>query len=81
MVPHHILRENPLASGAGADRMSTGMAHSWGKPISLAARVHEGQDIMVLDVTKDMLENAKKALKRASYKLPCSCRIQIDPIK
>src|SRR3989338_3881439 len=24
--PHHILRENPLAAGAGADRMSTGMA-------------------------------------------------------
>src|SRR3989344_5417395 len=25
IYPHHILRENPLASGAGADRMSTGM--------------------------------------------------------
>ena len=25
VYPHHILRENPLASGAGADRMSTGM--------------------------------------------------------
>ena len=23
--PHHIIRENPLAAGAGADRMSTGM--------------------------------------------------------
>lgn len=25
VFPHHILRENPLAAGAGADRMSTGM--------------------------------------------------------
>src|SRR3989338_8821118 len=35
---HHILRENPLASGAGADRMSTGMQQSFGKPIGVAAR-------------------------------------------
>ena len=28
--PHHILRENPIAKGAGADRMSTGMSHSYG---------------------------------------------------
>ena len=33
VYPFHILRENPLAAGAGADRMSTGMKHSFGKPI------------------------------------------------
>src|SRR5512141_458530 len=33
VFPHHVLRENPLASGAGADRMSTGMAAAFGKPI------------------------------------------------
>ena len=31
--PFHILRENPLASGAGADRMSTGMKKSFKKTI------------------------------------------------
>src|SRR6056297_2412370 len=25
VYPHHVLRNNPLAAGAGADRMSTGM--------------------------------------------------------
>ena len=39
IYPHHILRENPLAAGAGADRMSTGMKCAFGKPISVAARV------------------------------------------
>ena len=36
IYPHHVLRENPLASGAGADRMSTGMKMSFGKPIGVA---------------------------------------------
>ena len=38
VYPHHILRENPLASGAGADRLSTGMKMSFGKPIGSAAQ-------------------------------------------
>ena len=32
--PHQILRENPIAGGAGADRYSTGMTHAFGKPTS-----------------------------------------------
>jgi large subunit ribosomal protein L10e len=77
VYPHHVLRENPLAVGAGADRMSTGMKKSFGKPIGLAARVRKGQTVFQLCVNKAHLENAKKALKRASYKLPCSCRIEV----
>ncbi len=46
VYPHHHIRENPLASGAGADRMSTGMKKSFGKVIGLAARVKEGQEVM-----------------------------------
>ena len=60
--PHHILRENPLASGAGADRMSTGMKMSFGKVIGIAA--HQ-KDIKL----------AKEALRKASMKLPVTCRI------
>ena len=33
VFPHHMLRENPTATGAGADRMSTGMKMSFGKII------------------------------------------------
>lgn len=77
MYPHHILRENPLASGAGADRMSTGMAHSFGKPIGRAAQVSAGQTIMMLKVNKAHEVTGRKALKRAAFKLPCRTTIEV----
>jgi large subunit ribosomal protein L10e len=76
IFPHHVLRENPLAAGAGADRMSTGMAHSFGKPIGLAAQVAENQVICQVDCEKAHLEFAKQALKRFSHKVPCKCFIE-----
>ncbi len=79
--PFHILRENPLAAGAGADRLSTGMAHSFGNPISSAAQLKKGKIIASVWVNKQNLELAKHALKRASYKLPCGCRIGIKELK
>ncbi len=69
IYPHHILRENPLASGAGADRMSTGMKHSFGKPIGIAARVFTGKEIAVVRVGRQHLTVGRDALKRFSYKL------------
>ena len=75
--PHHIIRENPLASGAGADRMSTGMKLSFGKTISAAAQIKRGQIVFSLGVNKIDLDTAKLALKRASYKLPSSYSITI----
>jgi large subunit ribosomal protein L10e len=77
VYPHHILRENPLAAGAGADRMSTGMKHSFGKVIGRAAQVKKGKVIMEVKVNKNNVEVAKKALNKARYKLPGSCSIQI----
>ncbi len=77
IYPHHVLRENPLAAGAGADRMSTGMKKSFGKPIGMAAQVRKGQTLFELKINKPHIETAKKALKRASYKLPCSGRIEV----
>ena len=77
VYPYQVLREHALASGAGADRFSSGMAHSFGKPIGVAARVKKGQTIFQLRVDKHNLGIAKQALERASKKLPCSCTIQI----
>lgn len=77
VYPHHILRENPLASGAGADRLSTGMAGAFGKPIGAAARVFRGQIICQVDVNKQHLDVAKNALKKFSYKLPGSCLVEV----
>jgi large subunit ribosomal protein L10e len=81
IYPHHILRENPLASGAGADRMSTGMKHSFGKPIGLAAQVRENQDLFNIFVDKENLAIAKTAAKRVSNKMPCSCQILVEENK
>ena len=57
--------------------MSTGMAHSFGKPIGIAAQIKEGQTLFTLNVDKPNIAVAKQALERASKKLPCSCRISI----
>lgn len=75
IYPHHVLRENPLASGAGADRMSTGMQLSFGKPIGIAAQVRKGAILFRLDLDVKNLVAGRRALKLANYKLPCSCSI------
>lgn len=75
--PHHVLRENPLAAGAGADRFSTGMQKAFGKPIGSATQVKKGNIIFQVSVDKPNLELAKTALSRASKKIPCSCTIQV----
>ena len=78
VYPHQVLREHSLASGAGADRFSSGMAHPFGKPIGVAARIKKGQTIFQVRVDKQNIGVAKQALERASKKLPCSCTIQIS---
>ena len=75
--PFQIMRENPLASGAGADRFSTGMQKSFGKPVGNAAVVKKGKIILEVRVNKNHLPIAKKALKRAITKLPCAGLIDV----
>jgi large subunit ribosomal protein L10e len=75
VYPFHVLRENPLASGAGADRMSTGMKKSYGKSIGCAARVKEGQTVMELRIDSANLKLGKEALSRAAKKFPCTCKV------
>lgn len=78
VYPHHVLRENKLATGAGADRISSGMRHAFGRPIGTAARVKRGQKMLSVGIDEQNLEYAKEALKRASYKLPTPCKIVRD---
>lgn len=76
--PFHVLRENALASGAGADRLSTGMKKAFGKIIGAAARIRVGQTLMELRIDKANLKLGKEALRRASNKFPCKCKISVD---
>jgi len=77
VYPHHILREHSMATGAGADRFSSGMRKAFGKPSGRAVQVKKNQRIFSLKVDKKNLETGKKALKRAQLKLPTPCRIII----
>ena len=76
--PYHILRENPLAAGAGADRVSTGMQKAFGKPIGIALQLKEGEKFFTVSVDKEAIPIAKKALQRAAKKLPCQFRIIVN---
>ncbi|WP_209628983.1 50S ribosomal protein L16 [Methanofollis sp. W23] len=76
--PHHVLRENKQATGAGADRVSEGMRMAFGKAVGTAARVEPGQKIFTVYTNKNQIEKAKDALKHGGYKLPSPTRIVIE---
>ncbi len=78
VYPHHVLRENALATGAGADRYQSGMSGAFGKPTGTAARIKPGQRIFEIRIEPSKLALGKKALKIAAVKLPTSCRITIS---
>jgi len=59
-----------LASGAGADRFSSGMAHSFGKPAGNAAQLKENQIVLSIYTNEKNVELARKALKKSNAKLP-----------
>lgn len=77
VFPHWIMRENPIACGAGADRYSQGMQQAFGKAIGRAACVNPKQVLMTVLVNKPNILKAKLALKRALAKLPVQGTIEI----
>ena len=78
VFPHQVLRENKIATGAGADRISEGMRHAFGKAVGTAARVSRDQEVISIETSQNHFNNAKQALKRASVKLPSPCYIVVN---
>lgn len=78
LYPHQILRENPIALGAGADRVSDGMRKSFGRPVGLAARVSSGQKILKIRTKKEFYETGKEALRRSKMKVPLNSKVSVD---
>lgn len=76
--PHHVLRENKMIAGAGADRMQTGMQRSFGKAMGLAAQMKKEKPIFCVYVDKNNIDIVKKALRSAMPKLPMKCKIVVD---
>ncbi|PIU21186.1 MAG: hypothetical protein COT15_03685 [Candidatus Diapherotrites archaeon CG08_land_8_20_14_0_20_34_12] len=77
VYPHHILRENKQAQGAGADRVSQGMRLSFGRPIGRAIRAKEGLILMSILVDEKNKAIAQEAFHRTSAKIPCKLKIHI----
>jgi large subunit ribosomal protein L10e len=75
--PHQVIREKPIATGAGADRYSMGMSLAFGKPSTSAIQTRKDEKLMMLKVNKNNLEIAKQALKKAGLKLPSHIKIEI----
>ena len=66
--PFMILRANKMLSCAGADRLSSGMRHSYGKPIGVAARVAIGQILISVRSKDDHEAHVIEALRRGKFK-------------
>jgi len=67
--PFHILRENKAASGAGADRVSSGMKHSFGKNVGRAAQVKKGKILLSVVVNTPNVKIAQGILDKVRYKV------------
>jgi len=78
VFPHHVIREKPIATGAGADRYSQGMRQSFGKPSGTAVQVREGQTLMKLSVNKENIKIGRQALKKAGLKLPTPVKVVVE---
>ncbi|MEM7825995.1 MAG: 50S ribosomal protein L16 [Candidatus Aenigmatarchaeota archaeon] len=78
VYPHHVLREKPIATGAGADRYSRGMKLAFGKPVGTAVQCKKGERIMMLKINKQNLETGKQALRKAGLKISAPVRIEIE---
>jgi len=76
--PHHVVRENKQATGAGADRVSDGMRQAFGKPVGTAARIDDDERIFTIYCDPEDAEVAKDALRRAYNKMSPPCRVVVE---
>ena len=74
--PHHIQRENKMLTGAGSDRMQTGMQLSFGKAVDRAALVKKNGGVFFFALpSKKAEQDVRKWLHIVQPKLPCTTRI------
>ena len=79
IYPHHILRENKMLTGAGADRMQTGMSRAFGKTMGRAAFVKPNQTLYIIGVKNTKAEmEARKLIK--SIKARLACKVSTETI-
>jgi len=81
VFPHQVIRENKMLTGAGADRMQTGMQRSFGSPVAVAARLKKKQTVFSVKVEKNNINHAKAALKKATPRMPGHFTISVVEMK
>jgi len=80
--PHHIQRENKMLTGAGADRMQTGMQLSFGKATGKAAILNANKPIFFVAVQNPKaISFTRKVFKQVNSKLPCKTKILYEEKK
>jgi large subunit ribosomal protein L10e len=75
VYPHHVIRENKMIAGAGADRLQKGMRQAFGRPTDRAARLKTGTKLFTVYSYKANEEHLKLALVRAQKKISGNFRI------
>lgn len=80
VYPHHVLRENKMLAGAGADRLQKGMQQAFGRPIGLAAQLKKGKSVFSVSVDENNIHIAKEALKLAPPRMPGQYIIEIHRV-
>jgi len=79
--PHHVQRENKMLTGAGADRMQTGMQLSFGKAVSKSAILKKNGRIFVVALpTLKSVAFARHIFKQIKSKLPCKIKVIYEEV-
>ena len=81
VYPHHVLRQNKQASGAGADRVSMGMRLAFGKAIGTAARIEPGQTLVTVKIPVRGFMAAKDALRKCYNKVASPCHVGVEGLE
>ena len=82
VYPHQIIRENKMLTGAGADRMQTGMQLSFGRSVGKAAILKPGSKIFFIAVANERAVNfVRQFLKQIKSKLPCTTRVLYEKLE
>jgi len=80
--PHHIQRENKMLTGAGADRMQTGMQLSFGKAVGKSAILKKGKGIFFIALPNEKaVVLARKTIQQVKSKLPVKVRVLYEFVK
>ena len=81
VAPHHILREHKQAAVAQADRMSQGMALSFGRTAGRAAQVHKGKSIFIIGLpTEQAVAKLRGIYNTTRAKMPVTTRFEVQKI-